>query len=133
AIATISANGQSIVELIVTNSVFYNNTATKGGAMASFSDTDIYGYHLTVCNNTDDSGSWCYSKVYGGGRFYNSIGASNIGPEKTGPGIFSNNLLQYTMANNLLGTATFANAANPKGADGIWMTADDGFMLACAS
>lgn len=132
-IATMTAVNTGEVKITMHNSVFYSNTAAKGGAIAANSDADVEGYNLTVYGNVADSGSWCYSTGYGSGRFYNSIGAGNIGTEKAGPGILGNNLLQYTLFNNVLGTPSFTDAANPKGADGVWMTADDGLMLECGS
>ncbi len=121
-------------------SVFYNNTATRGAAayIGEQSHTsqsmDLKFYNITAVGNTSSaSGAGAFEAAQFSSNparitFYNSLLAGNT-PQNyndvTNPGLITlNNTYSSESVTNI-----FANPSNPAGADGKIMTADDGLQL----
>jgi hypothetical protein len=140
-------------EPTIDNSVIYNNSAVYGGGIYSFQSSNPKLTNVTVCyNNASDA-------TYGGGGIYTNSGNVTIknvifwGNTKAGSDniaradIWSNNTVTrsycMTQLNSIFSSGTgmltagtnpsFINTSDPDGADNIWMTLDDGFVLSSSS
>jgi hypothetical protein len=132
----------------VTNCIFNNNNASnRGGAILSNIPFNAFFINNTfVNNNANVSGGGFSSNVFStsinlqNNIFYNntkggSISATSADFEATSVITINNNQTQVNIAGVNTNTYNpfFINYSNPIGADGIWMTADDGLQLDCGS
>ena len=124
----ISYNKASETNNTLTNCIFHKNTSGFGGNVYTFI-TDIRFYN---CLGISSLASFAFdgpSEI----KFYNTLLTDNI---QLIP-YYSElpNLLFYKSHINIknLTIPVFKAINNPKGADGIWLTDDDGLYLDCAS
>jgi parallel beta helix pectate lyase-like protein/type IX secretion system substrate protein len=103
--------------LTLSNVTFANNTAGGGGGAI-----DNYGSALTVTNSI----FWGNASSDANKDIWWETGTPNIN--------YSFTQVSWTGTGNILGSSSpFLNASNPAGADGIWMTNDDGLSLQAGS
>jgi hypothetical protein len=131
----------------ITNVVVVGNSSSSfGGSIYNDLASSPTILNTTVVNNT---------AVFSGGGIYNSAnsnaiikncivwgntdgaGVSSIVNSASTPIITYSDIQQssgvYTGTGNINTDPQFFNLNNPKGADGVWMTADDGLQITCAS
>ncbi len=129
-----------IANLKLYNSVFYNNRGVETFAFGNShtvtiqnctffknSGTAVFNNNSTI--STDFSITNCIFKLNGV-----DVNSSSIYPliQLTYSTFQTNNYGGIAFNNNTL-TASFVNTVTPEGADGIWMTADDGLQLSTGS
>ena len=139
----------------VTNSVFSNNTALYGGAVFNGAAATSNFANCIFSNNTASVlGAGFYNQntttvitncTFGSNNIYNETSTmtltnaimwgSGSGIRTSGVNTVTYSIVQggFTGTGNSASDPLFVNAANPIGADGVWMTADDGLQLACGS
>jgi hypothetical protein len=134
---------------IIYNNVFYKNFAHNGGRGGAIYGKNGKVYNCTFLENYTTKPDMLYGgAIFGGNgglRIWNCIFKGNmlgnstttLGADLDWNGNYSyvtNSLLQskrqYVIAPNLYEIdPNFLNSSNPKGADGKWLTADDGLQL----
>lgn len=130
---------------ILINVVFSGNYADNGGGMYNFGSSPTLTNVTFSGNSASDNGGGMYNFssyiILYNTVFYNNtaltgmdIGGNNIDANS------SHNASDGTGGNISLGTGfvvlsadPFTNVANPIGADSIWHTADDGFVMSIGS
>ncbi|MFN8289053.1 MAG: right-handed parallel beta-helix repeat-containing protein [Chitinophagaceae bacterium] len=114
--------------------VFKNNTAAKGGALASSSLLHVF--NSTFSGNSSTNSSSVYQYFSSSGEIINSIiRGDGIADDATSTTTASYSNIQggYAGAGNIDADPLFADVNDPDGPDNTWGTADDGLRLQCGS
>lgn len=118
----------------ILNSVFANNISAGIGGGIIIDDTPLFGGVNGACNiivrNSIFSGNTAITNgpqfsIRAGGTFTATYSFVDMTAAGQGPFPISG----AGTGNIVAGTPSFLNAANPTGADGCWLTADDGLQL----
>ncbi len=140
--------------LSLNNCTFTANTANNGGGMYNFNGASMAVSSSTFSGNTATlNGGGIFWNLDAGGSITNCILYGNTGTTVNRADIYKNGIsrpltVSYSLIGDYIATGTknytsgagilsgdplFVDAANPKGADGIFRTADDGLrLLACS-
>ncbi|MFK7948096.1 MAG: beta strand repeat-containing protein, partial [Saprospiraceae bacterium] len=129
------------------NVVFSGNLAGTGGGMYHSSSNSLSIYHATfIGNSAANRGGGMYGSLWSSPSLYRTVfygnTATNGNPDQHGS--FNTSLSSYNasdgvgtngnLANNTgfvsLSSDPFINSSDPDGLDNIWMTPDDGLVLA---
>lgn len=139
----------------IVNSVFYGNSATRGGAIAMWrGSSNAKVVNVTAYGNsaTYGGGMWfesAYSEISNTILWGNTVSTSGAGPEIYGEDYYNTNQITVTNTsiqdypNSVVFETTddatytsvdatdpaFSGPTNPAGTDGIWLTTDDGLRL----
>jgi surface protein len=127
----------------INNALFSNNNATLGGGGIFVKDNSSNIKNATITNNTAGNNVNNGAGVYNANK-RNDESASFLNCIIWGNDVFTDSLLTpvYTNCNlqgiaaagtNISANPNFKNSTNAIGADGVWLTADDGLQLACGS
>ena len=134
--------GYNATNLQIINCLLHHNAASYGGGGVYNNNSNGSGSVLIAgCTIVDNQGG---SSGTGGGIGNNSQSSTvhnsiiynntptNIQDNNATPPVYNSNIQGGTMAGsngNIDVRPNFINPNNPKGADGVWRTADDGFHL----
>ena len=133
-----NSNNSYGVQLI--NCLLHHNTAGTNGGGCSIDNTQFSAVSsISGCTITNNIGGGVYLNSGGITYINNNIIWDNTPTNILGTNFIAPNtpLVYYcdtrvgftSGTGNISASPNFINAANPKGADGLWRTADDGFHL----
>lgn len=116
------------------NCVFAGNAAQSGGALSDNSTTSVACINSTFINNTITQASGSTFSIFSGTKTFTNCIIWDSNPFRSASGgTFDVNYSDvrggYPGAGNISADPQFVNPANPLGADGLWMTADDGLNI----
>jgi hypothetical protein len=130
---------------VLTNCVIANNTAVNGGGMLNSDGSPLITNSTIANNSASGNGGGLFNNFNSVPVLKNTIVSNNTGNGTQGiynnnggsPALATYSIIQgttvYTGTGNSNDNPYFVAPSVPKGADGSWFTADDGFQLGVCS